>query len=137
MAPTLRVLACTVPGVEPRLRAILPDAELRVALTLADALDELRGAPFDLLLIGMGFNESRGLELLRRIQADPTLRKPPLVGIRGARTPARVPPEMFDIPMRAMGACDVIDFGVIANDAAGNGEIRARLLRCCAPAGAP
>jgi CheY-like chemotaxis protein len=131
MASSLRVLACTVPGAEERLRAALPDAELRIALTVADALAALAAEPFDLLLIGMKFDESRGLELLRIIQADPGLPQPPMAGIRGAKVAAWVAPEMFDIPMRAMGARDVIDFGSIPNDEAGNAEVRLRLLRCC------
>jgi CheY-like chemotaxis protein len=118
--------------VEPRLQAALPDAELRIVLTVGDALAALRAERFDLLLIGMKFDESRGLELLRRIQSDPSLPQPPLAGIRGAKVAAWVAPEMFDIPMRAMGARDVIDFGAIPNDERGNEEVRARLLGCCA-----
>jgi CheY-like chemotaxis protein len=131
MPPVLRVLACTVPGTEPRLRAVLPDAEFHLVFDTAEALDALRHGSFDLALVGIRFDESRALELLRRIQSEPDIRMPPLVGMRGARTAYRVLPEVFDIPMLAMGARDVIDFSDIPNDAAGNAAVRERLLRCC------
>lgn len=131
MASALRVLACTVPGTEARLRAVLPDAELQVVFNSLDALKALRGASFDLLLVGIRFDESRALEFVRSINADPTLQKPPIVGIRGARATYPLSPEVFDLPMRAMGASDVIDFSDIPNDDAGNAAARERLLRAC------
>lgn len=131
MTTVLRVLVCTVSGTEARLRAVLPEAELHFAYKCDDALQALRDAAFDLLLVGIRFDDFRALELLRHIDADPTLRRPPLVGIRGARTVFRVSPDVFDLPVMAMGACDVIDFSDIANDVAGNASIRERLLRCC------
>lgn len=131
MACALRVLACTVPGTEARLRAVLPDAELHVVFSSRDALEALRRGAYDLLLVGIRFDESRALEFVRNIDAAPTLQKPPIVGIRGARTAYRLSPEVFDLPMRAMGARDVIDFGEIANNEAGNAAARERLLRAC------
>jgi CheY-like chemotaxis protein len=131
MVPVLRVLACTVPGTEPRLRAVLPDAELHFVFETEEALGALRHGSFDLVLVGIRFDESRALELLRRIEAEPDIRLPPLVGMRGAKSAYRVLPEVFDIPMLAMGACDVIDFSDIPNDEAGNAAVRERLLRCC------
>lgn len=130
MAPSMRVLACTVPAAEPRLRSVLPDAQLRVVLTTADALESLRRDAFDLLLIGMRFDESRALEFLQRIHKDPTINRPPFVGIRGAATEVVISPHIFDLPMWAMGACDVIDFGAIPNNEVGNRHIRERLIRC-------
>jgi molybdate transport system substrate-binding protein len=127
----MRVLACTVPLAEKRLRAVLPDARLQVVLTSDEALEALRQEAFDLLILGMRFDESRGLEFLQRIHADATLSPlPPLVGIRGAASPVVIAPQHFDLPMWAMGACDVIDFYAVPDNDAGNRHIRERLLRC-------
>jgi hypothetical protein len=131
MALALRVLVCTVPGAEPRLRAVLPDAELHFVYKSADALAKLREGPFDLLIVGIRFDECRALELPSRMALDPALPKPPMVGIRGAKMAMRVSPEVFDTPMHAMGAVDIIDFSDIPNDEAGNAAVRQRLLRCC------
>jgi hypothetical protein len=132
MTLPLRVLVCTVPGAEPRLRAVLPEGELHFVYSSGDALAKLRDESFDLLIVGIRFDESRALELLGRMALDPTLRKPAaIVGIRGAKMAMRVSPEVFDIPMRAVGAGDIIDFSDIPNDEPSNAAVRERLLRCC------
>ena len=125
----MRVLACTVPGAEPRLRAVLPEARVQIALTTAEALEALTRETFDLLLIGMRFDESRALEFLQRVHAD-VKPLPPIVGIRGAASPVVISPRHFDLPMWAMGACDVIDFYAVPDNEAGNRHIRERLTRC-------
>ena len=125
----MRVLACTIPGTAERLGRVLPDAELYLAYTTQEALRLLADKPVDLLLIGMRFDESRGLELPARLQAA-GVALPPFVGMRGARTAAATSPEVFDLPMWALGARDVIDFGAIPDNATGNGHIAERLARC-------
>ena len=128
---SMRVLACTVPGAEPRLRAVLPEAQFQVVFTSAGAIEAMKRERFDLLILGMGFDESRALEFLQRIHADTTLNPlPPIVGIRGAATPVVIAPQHFDLPMWAMGACDVIDFYAIPDNEAGNRHVRERLSRC-------
>ncbi|TAK86971.1 MAG: hypothetical protein EPO20_05825 [Betaproteobacteria bacterium] len=126
----LRVLACTVAEAEPRLRRVLPDADLKVVLTTSAALETLKRDAFDLLLVGMRFDESRAPEFVERIHKDPTLKRPPIVGIRGAAREVVISPRHFDLPMWAMGACDVIDLSAIPNNGVGNRSIRERLIRC-------
>jgi CheY-like chemotaxis protein len=129
----MRVLACTVPLAEQRLRSALPGARLQIVFTTAEALEALGREDFDLLILGMRFDESRALEFLQRIHADPALQPlPPLVGIRGAASPVVIAPQHFDLPMWAMGACDVIDFYAIPDSEPGNRHIRERLERCAA-----
>src|SRR3954466_14131915 len=123
----MRVLACTSREAEARLRAVLPDAELHFAFTFAEGLKALSAAKYDLLIIGMMFDESRALEFLREVHS---VDLPPLVGIRGAKLPQKVAPTTFELPMRALGALDVIDFGSIPRDERGNADIRARVLKC-------
>jgi hypothetical protein len=125
----MRVLACTITGTQARLRAVLPDAELHLAYTTDEALRLLKQHQFDLLMIGLRFDESRGLELPERIHAA-GLEMPPFVGIRGARIPAAISPQAFDLPMWALGARDVIDFGAIPDTEVGNRHIAERLARC-------
>jgi CheY-like chemotaxis protein len=132
----MRVLACTVPLAKRRLAAALPDDSLEVVYTSAEALEALRREPFDLVIIGMRFDESRALEFLQRIHADAGSGPlPPIVGIRGAATALVVSPQHFDLPMWAMGACDVIDFSAIPDNEVGNRHIRERLTRCALRAG--
>lgn len=126
----MRVLACTIPGAEPRLRAVLIGAQLRAVFTTEEALEALKDEAFDLLILGMRFDESRALEFLQRIHQDTMLKRLPIVGIRGAAAPVVIAPQHFDLPMWAMGACDVIDFNAIPDNEVGNRHIRERLMRC-------
>ena len=133
----MRVLACTVPETVPRLRSVLGNAHIDVAGNTEQALRSLARAAFDLVVIGMLFDESRGLELLRRIRADAALKAPPIIGVRGGKFPVPVSPQVFDLPMWGLGACDVIDLGAVPNNEAGNRHILERLVRCAGvPAGA-
>jgi CheY-like chemotaxis protein len=125
----VRVLACTIQGTQARLRAVLPDAELHFVYTTDEALRLLRQHRFDLVMIGLRFDESRGLELPGRILTE-GLEMPPFVGLRGARTAAAISPQAFDLPMWALGARDVIDFGAIPDNDTGNRHIAERLARC-------
>jgi CheY-like chemotaxis protein len=124
----VRVLACTIQGTQARLRAVLPDAELHLVYTTDEALRLLRQHRFDLVMIGLRFDESRGLELPGRILTE-GLETPPFVGMRGARTAAAISPQAFDLPMWALGARDVIDFGAIPDNDTGNRHIAERLAR--------
>lgn len=128
--PLMKVLACTVPGAEARLRAALPDAELLVVFTTAAALEIMNRDALDLLIIGMRFDESRALEFLQRIHDEAERKGLPIVGIRGAAAPVVIAPQHFDLPMWAMGARDVIDFNAIPDNEVGNRHIRERLIRC-------
>ena len=123
------MLACTIQGTQARLRAVLPDAELHLVYTSDEALRLLRQHRFDLVMIGLRFDESRGLELPGRILTE-GLEMPPFVGLRGARTAAAISPQAFDLPMWALGARDVIDFGAIPDNDTGNRHIAERLARC-------
>ena len=107
---------------------MLPDAELHLVYTTDEALRLLRQHRFDLVMIGLRFDESRGLELPGRILTE-GLETPPFVGMRGARTAAAISPQAFDLPMWALGARDVIDFGAIPDNDTGNRHIAERLAR--------
>jgi PleD family two-component response regulator len=129
-----RVLACTSAEAERRLRGILVGDEVRMALTMAAVMQELAQAEFDLIIIGMLFDESRALELLQTLKSSEKTARIPVVAIHGAKIPKSVSPDLFYLPARALGACDVIDFGAIADDPVGNEQIRQRMRRCAAKA---
>jgi PleD family two-component response regulator len=124
----MRVLACTVPEAETRLRKLLAGEEVQFAFATEDALRALIELDFDLLIIGMLFDESRGLELMQRISEKALSKDVPIVGIRGAKVRRAISDNAYDVPMRSMGACDVIDVDTMPDDEAGNLQIRERLI---------
>lgn len=125
-----RILACTVPEAEPRLRRALAGDDLGFAFDMDSATTRLEHERFDLVLIGMLFAESRGLELLEWIRSHAPLADVPVVGLHGARVGQQLPPEVFYTPMRALGARDVIDMGALPDDAAGDAELMRRVGAC-------
>lgn len=124
---TYKILACTTPEAERRLRQALPADELQMALTFSDATSALLDGQWNVVIVGALFDESRALELMQLLRFDAAFPKVPIVGIRGAKIARSLQPEIFDIPMKLLGALDVIDFGSIADDAAGNAEIGSRI----------
>ena len=109
------------------MREALPAEQVQMALTLPDAMSALRQHKWDVVVIGAMFHESRALELMQLLSATEARPKTPIIGIRGAKIPKLVSPDIFDLPMRSLGAVDVIDFAAIPDDAAGNAEIGARI----------
>jgi PleD family two-component response regulator len=122
-----RILACASPEAERRLRKAVPADDLQMALTLSDAMSALLRHRWDAVIIGAMFDESRALELMQLLSSSEAIPRVPIVGIRGAKIPRFVSPAIFDVPMKSLGAVDVIDFAAIPDDAAGNVEIGARI----------
>ena len=78
--------------------------------------------------MALTFSEaSRALELMALLGSDEAISRAPIVGIRGAKIARKLPPEVFDVPMKHLGAVDVIDLGAISDDAVGNAEIGVRI----------
>jgi hypothetical protein len=98
-----------------------------MALTYREAMSALTRHVWDVVLIGSLFDESRALELMEWLISGGAMSKAPIVGIRGAKIPRMVSPQVFDLPMRSLGAVDVIDFASLLDDDAGNAEIGQRI----------
>lgn len=120
----LRILACTSPEAERRLRQALAADNVEMALTFSAATRALRDQRWDVVIVGALFDESRALELMQLLRSFPRV---PIVGIRGAKIARFLSPEVFDVPMKLLGALDVIDFASIPDDATGNAEIGVRI----------
>ena len=129
----MRVLACTAPEAERRLRQALAADDLQIALTFSAAATAILREHWDVVIIGALFDESRALELMQVLSSDAYPRLP-IVGIRGAKIARYLAPEVFDVPMKLLGAVDVIDFGAIPDDGVGNAQIGARIRAAAKPA---
>jgi PleD family two-component response regulator len=122
-----KILACTSPQAERRLRKALPSDDVQMALTFSEATSALRDQNWDLVIVGSMFHESRALELMELLSSQKALARMPVVGIRGAKIPRLTSAESFDVPMKALGAVDVIDFASIPDDDAGNAQLGERI----------
>lgn len=106
---------------------ILAGHEVRFVRTLADARRALAAERFDLVAIGVHFDESRMFDLLRHLQAHS---QPPgaVVCMRTHHfaSPA-ISIEGLDIAARTLGSNLFVDLTWYPDDATGNGAVR-RLL---------
>jgi hypothetical protein len=126
---TPRVLAAVSRGLAPRIRAILPECEVcfvRTGAQLVRALDDSR---WDMLIVGMHFDESSAIAALERVLArDETF---PVVCVRGVPFDRLGQPALHALRMALgeLGAQNFIDLLEYPDDALGNARVRAMLER--------
>lgn len=115
-----RILVADRPESDGRLAAILAGHELVFVHKLADAIGALRGARFDLVLVGVHFDESRMFDLMRCL-AEGTQ----IVCVRSQHfvSPA-ITLEGLEIAAKALGCSLFLDLTWYADDATGNGAVR-------------
>jgi hypothetical protein len=73
------VLAAVVPEMDEKLRECLPDHPLSFARSMLDAMSALRHDAYQLIVIGLDFDESRMLELLQYVRGLPKYQEVPAV----------------------------------------------------------
>ena len=127
-----RILLACVRQAYPRLFAILSGHELEFVSTLTDARAALKGDSFDMIMIGVHFDESRMFELLQQVRADGRYARVPVVCFRGipaASAEDSLAPEPIEAACKAMGASAFLDMTAFSDDAIGNAAIRSTLGR--------
>jgi CheY-like chemotaxis protein len=123
----LRILAAINPEGHQRLAAILAGHDVVFVQAMDDAQAVLASRPFDLILIGTRFDESRMFELVRHIKSVEKTAGTPVVCFRGvlARHPKEtVVVEGLVLGCQALGAASFHDFIDYPDDVAGNKAIR-------------
>jgi len=128
-----RIVAAVRRDVQRRIRAILPDCEVRFVHTgpqLARLLDQER---CDLLIVGMHFDESSAVAALERVLSRAETF--PVVCVRAVRSARLGAPALnaLRLALDELGAQNFIDLLQYPDDALGNARVRAvleRLLPC-------
>jgi len=125
-----RILVADTPEGDGRLSRILAGHDVVLARTLAQAHCALAAAPVDLVMIGARFDDSSMFDLLRRAQSPGR----PVVCMRSEHfeSPA-IGIEGLEIAARALGCTLFLDLTWYADDAAGNGAVRALLDALLSP----
>jgi hypothetical protein len=122
-----RILAACARQAYTRLFAILSDCELALVSTLADADAALKAGGFNLVMIGLHFDESRMFELLHDVRADAKYERVPVVCFRGiiaSDGDVDFTLEAVQAACKAMGANAFFDLMAFTDDALGNAAIR-------------
>ena len=124
------ILVADRPESDRRLAAILAGYELVLVRTLAEARRALRGASFDLVLVGVHFDESRMFDLMREL-AEGTK----IVCVRSQHFQSHaISLEGLEIAAKALGCALFLDLTWYADDATGNGAVRKLLDALLSPA---
>lgn len=122
-----RVIVAVTKDVRPRIAAILSDCELRFVDHAAELAAELAHSCCNMLIVGLQFDESSGMDALEQV-----LRQEhdfPVVCVRGRPfsrlgTPAL---QVAHVALGELGARNFIDLLEYPDDAAGNARVRALL----------
>ena len=77
-----KVLVADVPEADEQIRDCLPGHSLHFVRTLAQAIRELRRDGYQLIVIGMHFDESRMFELQRYVRGLPELKHVPVICVQ-------------------------------------------------------
>ena len=77
-----KVLVADIPEADEKVRECLPSHDLHFVRTLAQAVRELRKDGYQMIVIGMHFDESRMFELLRYVRNMPRHNDVPVICVQ-------------------------------------------------------
>ena len=125
-----RILAGVISGTDARLRHVLEGHEVRIVRTMAEAIAALAEWQPDLVVVGMRFDESRMLDLVRHVRSEPRNDAVPVMCLRvNAIALAGMKLDAVNLAATELGADLFLDFKQFPDDAAGNGAIRSAIER--------
>lgn len=112
MPTPAKVLVAATPETDGKIRDCLPDHDLHFVRTTHQAITALRHDGFQLVVIGMEFDESRMLELLQYVRSLPHYKEVPVVCVHAdylnlSETVIR----NIDVAVKALGGMAFLDLG--------------------------
>jgi CheY-like chemotaxis protein len=125
MAKKARILLACVKQGYTRIFAIITGHPLTFVSTLSDAQAALESDRFDLIMIGVHFDESRMFDLLKYVKADARHSQAPIVCFRGVSVEDNDDRAMGGVETAclAMGADAFFDLEAFTDDALGNAAV--------------
>src|SRR2546423_1401970 len=104
MPSATKVLVADVAEMDEKLRECLPGHDLTFVRTLFAAIRALRHDGFQLVVIGLKFDESRMLELLQYVRSLPVYREVPVICVHGDHLNlSEVVMKNIDVAVKALG----------------------------------
>ena len=119
-----RILVADTPESDRRLNEILVGHEVSFVRTLGEAQRVLGQEHFDLILVGVHFDDSRMFDLVRHVRAGGQS-EPPVACVRTHRfVSPSLSIEGLEIAARALSCNLFLDLTKHPDDAGGNAEVR-------------
>jgi DNA-binding response OmpR family regulator len=123
-----RILIADVAQMDARYDAALCGWEIAFVRTLSQARRAL-AERYDLVVIGVYFDDSQMFDLVREIRADPRCAGVPILGVRARTGFTSVSARALEVTLKALAADEFIDLALLGDDAAGNSALRAAARR--------
>ena len=105
-----RVLVADVPEMDDKIRECLPEHDLTFVRTMVEAVRELRRDGYQVVVIGLHFDESRMLELLQYVRSLSKYDDTPVLCVQGME---QALPEAIrkniDVAVKALGGKAFLD----------------------------
>jgi len=112
MPEPARVLVADVAEMDEKIRECLPGHDLSFVRTMWDAMRALRQDGFQLVVIGLEFDESRMLELLQYVRGLPRYKDIPVVCVHAENLNlSEAVMKNIDIAVKALGGIGFLNLG--------------------------
>ena len=110
MPNPVKVLVANAPEMDETIRDCLPGHELHFIRTMSDALRALRHDGFQLIVIGLEFDESRMLELLQYVRTLSGYKEVPVICVHGDHLNlSEAVMKNIDVAVKALGGVGFLD----------------------------
>jgi response regulator of citrate/malate metabolism len=120
-----RILVADVPQMDVRYAAAFTGHELVPVRTMASARQALDAQHFDLVAIGVYFDDSQMFDLVRAVRSDDTHNEVPILCVRGRPGFTAITGGTLEMTVKALAADAFIDLLHFSDDAAGDAALRA------------
>jgi DNA-binding response OmpR family regulator len=124
-----KILVADVPQMDGRYTAALAGWEIAFVRTMSEARHALAAERYDLVAIGVYFDDSQMFDLLRAIRSDDIHAKVPIVCVRGRPGFTAITSRTLEMTVKALAANEFIDLLHFGDDEAGNAALRATVER--------
>ena len=112
MPATTKVLVADVPEMDEKLRECLPGHDLMFVRTMQQAIRELRHDGYQLVVIGLEFDESRMLELLQYVRSLPHYKDVPVICVHADNyNLSEAVMKNIDVAVKALGGLAFLNLG--------------------------
>jgi DNA-binding response OmpR family regulator len=117
-----KILIADVPQMDGRYSAALAGWEIAFVRTLSEARGTLAASRYDLVAIGVYFDDSQMFELVRAIRASRRHGEVPIICVRARFT--AITTRTLEVSLTALGADQFIDLLHFGDDDGGNAALR-------------
>jgi DNA-binding response OmpR family regulator len=127
-----KILVADVPQMDVRYAAALAGWQSVFVRTMGEAREALAAARYDLVAVGVYFDDSRMFDLVRSVRSDAAQASMPIVCVRGRSGFFAVRTRTLELTVKALAANEFMDLVNFGDDEAGNAALREtveRLLR--------